>query len=152
MIRTAQQEEYEQVEAIMQQAQRLHTAWRPDIYCAAETVCPRAYFEQLLDVGEVLVAVEEDQVVGVAIFKELVVPAGGIKVGRRTLLVDTLAVLEDRRGTGVGTALLEELKRLARQKKCAGLELQVNAKNERARKLYQKEGFTEKSINMELNF
>ena len=39
---------------------------------------------------------------------------------------------------------------IAKEKRCDGVELQVNARNANAKVMYEKYGFTEKSINMEL--
>lgn len=96
--------------------------------------------------------IEQDKVIGIAFFKERIIPDGGKQVPKKTLFVDTMAVLEGYRGKGVGHALFDELKKIAKEKGCAGIELQVNARNENAMKMYQGYGFTEKSINMELYF
>jgi len=152
MVRNARLGDYEQVEKIMQQIQHMHVEWRPDVYCNVETVCPQAHFENLVRNGEIILYTEQDIVIGVAIFNERIILGGGVKAARKTLFVDTMAVLEGHRGKGVGHALFEELKVVAKQKACAGIELQVNAKNEKAMKMYKDYGFTEKSINMEINF
>ena len=55
-------------------------------------------------------------------------------------------------GRRIGHRLLDECRAIARQRGCCGLELQVNAANARAMKLYREYGFGEKSVNMELNF
>ena len=53
--------------------------------------------------------------------------------------------------TGAGGVLCSAFaKTLARQERCDGLELQVNARNQAAYAMYRHCGFTEKSINMEL--
>lgn len=51
---------------------------------------------------------------------------------------------------GIGTGMFEYLKKVAKERQCDGIELQVNARNTAAKKMYEKCGFTEKSINMEL--
>jgi len=152
MIRNARLEDYDQVEKIMQQTQHLHVEWRPDIYCNVETVCPKTHFENLVQNGEAIVYAEQDIVIGIALFNERIVSGGGVKVAMKTLFVDSMAVLEGYRGKGVGHALFDELKAIAKQKNCTGIELQVNAKNDKALKMYKDYGFTEKSINMEIYF
>ena len=69
---------------------------------------------------------------------------------RKVLFVDTMAVEEKYRGKGIGTGMFEYLKKVAKERQCDGIELQVNARNTAAKKMYEKCGFTEKSINMEL--
>ena len=66
------------------------------------------------------------------------------------LYIDTLVVEEAARGQGIGRALLDRLRRIAAEGAYDGIELQVNARNLQAKKLYEAYGFTEKSINMEL--
>ncbi len=50
LIRNAKSDDYERVEAIMKQVQRLHVDWRPDIYKQGGTVLPPGVFEEA--VGE----------------------------------------------------------------------------------------------------
>lgn len=150
MIRSAVMNDYEAVESIMEQVQRLHAGWRPDVYRAGVTVLTPDYFDELVRGGQVLVWEEEGAVTGLVIFAER--QAGGpVKVERKTLFIDSIAVDEAHRGRGIGRRLLDECKKLARRRGCCGLELQVNAQNARAMKLYRAYGFAEKSVNMELD-
>jgi ribosomal-protein-alanine N-acetyltransferase len=55
----------------------------------------------------------------------------------------TIAVRESHWGLGIGSALLGELIRAARERDCAELFLEVRADNPRAHGLYQRRGFTE---------
>ena len=135
----------------MEQVQDLHAGWRPDVYRAGATVLTPDYFSELVHAGQVLVCEEEGSVAGVVIFRER--QAGGpVKMERKTLYIDSIAVDEAHRGRGIGRRLLDECKAIARKRGCCGLELQVNAANARAMKLYREYGFGEKSVNMELNF
>ena len=135
----------------MEQVQDLHAGWRPDVYRAGVTVLTLDYFGELVHAGQVLAYEEEGSVAGVVIFRER--QAGGaVKMERKTLYIDSIAVVEVHRGRGIGRRLLDECKAIARKQGCCGLELQVNAANARAMKLYREYGFGEKSVNMELNF
>ena len=73
-----------------------------------------------------------------------------VQVTRNIIFIDSMAVDENYRGKGIGHAFFDFLRELKIQKGYDGIELQVNAKNEAARKMYQDYGFTNKSINMEL--
>ena len=72
------------------------------------------------------------------------------QVTRDVIFVDDLAVKAEYRGRGIGTQLLNRMKEKVRDEHLDGLEFQVNARNTAARKMYEKFGFTEKSINLEL--
>ena len=61
-----------------------------------------------------------------------------------------MAVDEKYRGKGIGHAFFDFLKNLKNERGYDGIELQVNAKNKTAYKIYSDYGFTNKSINMEL--
>ena len=69
---------------------------------------------------------------------------------RDVIFIDSMAVDEEYRGKGIGHAFFDFLKELRNQKGYDGIELQVNAKNTAAYKMYSDYGFVDKSINMEL--
>ena len=148
-IRSAESADYDSVEAIMQEVHQLHLGWRPDIYRAAETIYPRAYFEKCCEEQRILVAERSGKVVGHMTFAYRHVASDKF-LDRTVLFVDDLAVKEGYRGHGIGTRLLNAAKEKVRREHLDGLELQVNARNTAAKKMYEKFGFTEKSINMEL--
>lgn len=58
-----------------------------------------------------------------------------------TLLMDGIFVSERARGQGVGTLLLNAIKRKAREQGCTQVRLDVIDTNPRARLLYEREGF-----------
>lgn len=151
MIRSATPSDYAPAEAIMEQVQNLHAGWRSDVYRAGATVLTPDYFDELVRAGQVLVYEEKGCVAGVVIYRERQT-GGPVKMERKTLYIDSIAVDEAHRGRGIGHRLLDECRAIARQRGCCGLELQVNAANARAMKLYREYGFGEKSVNMELNF
>ena len=66
--------------------------------------------------------------------------------------VDDVFVEPDHRSLGVGRALLESVKRWAKDRGADGVSLQVAAANERGRKFYEGLGFREISIYEVLEF
>lgn len=73
-----------------------------------------------------------------------------LQVTRIIIFIDSMAVDEKYRKKGIGHAFFDFLKALRNKKGYDGIELQVNAKNEAAYKMYADYGFTNKSINMEI--
>jgi GNAT superfamily N-acetyltransferase len=61
--------------------------------------------------------------------------------GAPTLVVHDLFVEEPMRGAGVGRALLKEAARLARQRGCCRMDVNVLARNRAARRFYAELGF-----------
>ena len=148
-IRFAHAEDCPRVEAIMKQVHALHLAWRPDIYQPCAPVMPEAEFLDAL-AGRTLAVAEADGAVAGVLALVRRQAGSPHQAARRILFIDTLAVDEALRGRGIGRQLLDFAKTLARQERCDGLELQVNARNQAAYAMYRHCGFTEKSINMEL--
>lgn len=149
-IRHAKENDYEQVERIMKQVQGLHIQWRPDIYKDVETVLPKDRYMDHVNRNEVLVAEkEENQIVGILIYVTKMI-SGGPMMERKVLDMDSMAVDEPYRGQGIGHKFFDFVKTIYKEKNYDGLELQVNAKNSAAMEMYEKYGFTKKSINMEL--
>lgn len=61
--------------------------------------------------------------------------------GKPTVNLHDFSVLPEAQGRGVGTALLSELERRARERGCAKMTLEVHATNESAQRLYARFGF-----------
>jgi GNAT superfamily N-acetyltransferase len=59
----------------------------------------------------------------------------------RLLEVETVAVLEEARGEGIGTALMETAEQWARDHGFEHLSVSVRTANEGARRLYERRGF-----------
>ena len=147
-IRNAKSGEYNTVETIMKQAQQMHIDWRPDIYKFSATVLPLEIYEQAVKDETFFVAEYEGTIAGVLfiIYRHIENP---VQVTRNIIFIDSMAVDEKYRGKGIGHAFFDFLKELKNQKGCDSIELQVNAKNKTAYKIYSDYGFTDKSISME---
>ena len=72
------------------------------------------------------------------------------QVERTLYNVNAVAVDEECRGQGIGHKLFDYLKDIAKENNIDAIELQVNAENKVAKAMYEKYGFTDKSIDMEL--
>ena len=149
VVRLAQVDDYEAVEAIMKQVQELHVKWRPDIYKECKVVLAYEEFLESVKEESMLVALQEEKVVGILAFVYRQVGSDK-QVARKVLFIDAMAVDETYRGRGIGHQLLDMVKVIAKEQNCDGVELQVNARNVWAKATYESWGFTEKSINMEL--
>ena len=148
-IRNATMDDYQTVEIIMRQVQQMHIDWRPDIYKHSETVLPINVYEQAVRDQAFFVAEYEERVSGVLFIQCRHIEIQN-QVTRDIIYIDSMAVDENYRGKGFGHAFFEFLKELKAQKGYDRIELQVNARNKAAYKMYTDYGFTDKSINMEL--
>ncbi len=62
-------------------------------------------------------------------------------VGRPTMNIHDFAVLPDYQGRGIGHAMLAEVERLARERGCCRVTLEVHDTNKGAKRLYFQTGF-----------
>jgi len=92
---------------------------------------------EALPTATVLLASVDGRAVGAAVC----VQGFSTFAGRPSLNVHDLAVLPDFRGRGVGHALLAAVERLARERDCCKITLEVHESNEGARRLYAETGF-----------
>lgn len=150
-LRFPQPADLEQIEALWQQVQQLHIEMRPDIYKPVKRLMTEKELSEIIEGGTALVAVLEDDVtvVGYAdwMIREYKSPT---HVERRVLFVDTMVVDEKYRHMGIGGCMFDQIREYAVEWELDGIELQVNARNAAAKQMYEKYGFTEKSINMEI--
>lgn len=149
IIRSAKLEDYEKIEYIMKQVHELHVNWRPDTYKMCEIVLSYEVFEKAVQDNTFLVAELDGEVVGLLAYMIRHIEVSN-QVTRDILFVDSMAVDEKYRGKGIGHKLFDYAKNIVIENHYDGFELQVNARNVRAKEMYEKYGFTEKSINMEL--
>ena len=89
------------------------------------------------DVGLILVARKNEQVVGMANLLFTVSTA----LGQRVALLEDLIVLPNQRGNGIGSQLLKQAIETARLNNCHRITLLTDSTNESAQQLYQKQGF-----------
>lgn len=113
-------------------AERVHRQLRPDLEVD--------YVSQMQgifrDGGEMLAAVADGEVAGVAVFRSF----ANTHAGRR-FYVDDLVTDDTRRSTGVGHAMLAWLENEARTRGCRGIDLESGTQRTRAHRFYFREGF-----------
>lgn len=149
VIRLPGVQDYDRFSCIMDQVQRLHADWRPDVYKQVSPLITREEFEEILRGDGWYVAEADDKVAGVLEVVRHHVESPS-QVTRDVLFISSMAVDEEYRGRGIGHRFFEKVKQLKEENGCDAIELQVNAKNKAAYEMYRSCGFTEKSINMEL--
>ena len=140
-IRFAEEKDYNQVEKIMKQVQKMHTEWRPDIYKNVEILLPLDMYMDYVNNRELIIAtLDSGDVVGILIYFTRNI-SGGPMVDRKVMFIDSMGVDEHYRGQGIGRELFAFVQNICEEQDYDGLELQVNAKNIAAKKMYEKYGF-----------
>lgn len=144
-IEMSKSEDFECVNKLAKQVHQLHVEWRPDLFLDVEEVIPREDFEMMLKNENIVVAKRQDEIVGYMTFSISEKDNYGIRF-RKYLKIDVICVDEKSRGNGIGTELLKFAKEKAKENNCTDLFLTANEENKNAIKLYEKFGFTVKSI------
>lgn len=135
---------------LMMQVHELHATNRPDCYVECDPFTEEDFHAMLADERVHHAAAEIDgELVGLAVLRMKQMPAGTPMQPRCVAFIDDVVVDAKHRGKGVGTALLNHMKALAKQLNADSLELMVWAFNEPAMRLYQKAGFTLRSAILE---
>jgi len=94
-------------------------------------------FLECPDLGFVWLAYDEHGVAGICVICYAISTSMGSLVAK----LDDLSVKEERRGKGVGTALMEQLKEQLRKESVMRIDVAVHLENPDARKFYERLGF-----------
>ena len=148
MLELARECDREKVNELARQVHAMHVAWRPDIYEMVEEMYPQDRFSEEVARRQLYVAKIGGQVTGYVLLKIREYSWPGV-VKRKVMVVDEIAVDDRCRNQGIGTAMMEEVRVLARAFGCTDLQLGVYPQNDAAVAFYQKCGFTIRSIDMQ---
>ncbi len=89
------------------------------------------------DLGFVWMAYDEQGAAGICVICYAVSTSMGALVAK----LDDVSVKKDRRGKGVGTALIEQLKAQLKKESVRRIDVAVHVRNPEARKFYERIGF-----------
>ena len=150
-IRSAREGDVPRLGELLLQVCRVHREGRPDIFREGGRKYSGGELCAILqEPGRtVLVAEEAGHVLGYA-FCELQRHSGEDAMERfTTLYLDDLCVDENCRGRGVGEALYQTVVNIARAAGCHNVTLNVWARNESARRFYEKMGLQVQKLGLE---
>ncbi|MBU5430728.1 GNAT family N-acetyltransferase [Kineothrix sp. MSJ-39] len=151
-IRKAEKNDLDRIEQIYD---RIHdeeekgvttTGWIRNIYPTRKTA------EEALDRNDLFVMTDEDNIVAAAVINQIQVDEYKYAEWKHhakdteVMVLHGLAVDPFEKGKGYGRAFIAYYENYARQSGCAALRMDTNARNTRARSLYQKLGYKEKGI------
>ena len=149
MLQLARPVDREQVECIAKEVHALHVSWRPDIYEMPDELYSAERFTRVIAEKQLYVAKDREQVLGYVLLKMRSYDWPGV-VRRKVMIVDELAVREEVRNKGIGSAIMDDVKVLARAFGCTDLQLGVYPQNDAAVAFYQKNGLMIRSIDMQM--
>ncbi len=151
-IRRAIKKDMPGINELLFQVAGVHHDGRPDIFKGG---CKKYNDDELAAIIEdnarpVFVAVDENEcVLGYAFCIFIQHKNDNILTDIKTLYIDDLCVLEDRRGQQIGSRLYETVLDFARKEDCYNLTLNVWSLNEAAMRFYEKCGLKPQKVGME---
>ena len=149
MLQLARPSDWEDVQRLSVQIHDLHAAWRPDIFYRTEEPYPREYF--LEDIRDRMVYVAKlDGLVAGYVVLSIQEKGGPGTVEQKLMRLDSICVEESIRGNGIGKAMVQDVRALAKAFGCSQLILGVHPENDAAVGFYQKCGFRIRTINMDM--
>lgn len=148
MLQLARAEDREAVNALACQVHDMHVRWRPDIYAHCDCLYPEARFASAVEAKQLYVAKADGVVVGYVLLPIGVVDHPAM-VKRKIMKIEEICVHEAVRHQGIGRQMMEDIHALAKAFGCTDLQLGVYPQNDDAVGLYQKCGFTIRSIEMQ---
>jgi len=153
-VRPAKKQDHPAVERLLRQIAQLHADLRPDVFRPASQKYDTKRYCGLLrdpDTPVLIAQNEQGEVLGYAMLQVKSVDGHPVLLSRRFLYIDDLCVDEAMRGQGIGAALMEAVRALARERGIEKLELNVWECNEGAVKFYERLGFRTQRRVLELN-
>lgn len=138
-------EDFNKVNELAKQVHELHVKWRPDLFLNVDEVISRDSFKEMIQEKEIFIAKNQSKIVGYITFNIQEKTNPSMRY-RKQINIDAICVNEENRGEGIGTLLLEYMKKYGKENNCTDMYLTVNEENENAIKVYEKFGFKVKSI------
>ena len=124
--------------------QRLHAEHHPEIFKMPQNAdFAVQFFNDMLanPLARIFVAEEDGQALGCVVCKLVEREENPFTVAMRYLLVDQISVQPEAQGKGVGTALIEQVKRLAREWNVSRIQLDSWGFNVNAHAFFERMGF-----------
>lgn len=151
-LRFAQESDIPEMIDLLQQVGEVHHQIRPDLFRAGAQKYDEAALKKLLaDPNRPIIAGEIDgKMVGYAFCILQITKDDPVLCDRKVLYIDDLCVDANVRGAGVAPAIYEYTLAYAREIGCDAVTLNVWAGNDRAMRFYEKCGFKQQKIGMEI--
>ena len=152
-IRGARIEDKKELIEILMQAQELHCKNRPDIF---KNITRKEVESEVVDVLEskerkmIVVVNDEKKVCGLVIFRIKEVENHVNLNDAKILYVGKIVVDKKCRRQGVGTLLMQEINKIAKELNCNRIELNCWSFNKEAIEFYKAQGMKIQRLNMEI--
>lgn len=151
-IRFAEAKDVTGILTLLRQVGKVHHQGRPDLFRSGAQKYGASQVLAMLNSPKtpIFVAIQDDKVVGYGFCQVKVYDCDPVMTDRTELYIDDICVDEDCRGSGIGTAIYQEIVRYANMRRADSITLNVWCCNEKAMAFYEKLGMKPQKIGMEV--
>lgn len=148
-IRRAKKLDYLEIRNVFAEVHDYHLKNTNNVFKDIE---PFSYdeFLELINDENIIILVSENVIIDGFLIAEVIEKEGRLTKKRKTLYINQLGVLKKDQHGGIGTNLVKEVEKIARNLKCDNVMLTVWAFNKKAMKFYKELNFNERTRTLEL--
>ena len=152
-IRKATSNDTSQIIPLLDDAAKIHTKIRPDVFKNKTIeVITNNLEEMMINENNIILLAEDKQIIkGILICRIREIENHINLKNAKVLWINDICVNQEYRRTGIGSALIEKAKEIAKENNCVRLELNCWEQNENALKFYKKLGLKTQKRVMEIN-
>ena len=150
IIRKATMMDFEEIHDIFQEVHNLHLKGTKNTFKDIDPLTREEFEEILNDNNNVFLIAEEIKILGF-IHGTIIEREGRKTKFKKTLVIEELGVTKKENNRGIGTRLIEDIKKIAQKNKCDNIMLDVWSFNENAIDFYNNKGFKPRTIKMQLD-
>ena len=149
VIKKAKMMDFEEIHSIFEEVHDLHQQNEPNTFKKTDPFTKEEFKSLLQDKQNFFLIAEEIKIIGF-INAFILEREGRHTKHKKTMHIEQLGVKKGEHNRGIGTKLIEEIKHIAKENNCDNIILDVWSFNDSAIKFYNKNGFKEKKIKMEI--
>lgn len=149
VIEKAQEKDFPAIHKIFKEVHDHHLNGTINTFKKVDPFTKEEFKESLKDKDTFLLVAKDKEIKGF-VLATIIEKEGRHTKHKKTLHVNTIGTKKDSQNEGVGTLLINEIKKIAKENKCDNINLSVWSFNDNAIKFYKHTGFKEQKINMEI--
>lgn len=149
VIQKATKHDFLGIHTIFQEVHDHHLNGTINTFKDVDPFTEEEFNEALKDKNTFLLVAKEKEIEGF-ILATIVGKEGRHTKFKKSLHINTIGTKKDSQNKGVGSALIKEIKKIAKENKCDNINLSVWSFNDNAIKFYKHIGFQNKKMNMEI--
>lgn len=149
VIQKATTKDFLGIQKIFQEVHDHHLNGTINMFKKTEPFTKEEFIDALKDKNTFLLVAKEKEIIGF-VLATIIEREGRHTKFKKSLHIEVIGTKKDSQNKGVGTSLINEIKKIANKNKCDNINLNVWSFNDNAIKFYKHIGFQEQRITMEI--